>query len=712
MRQPSLPGLVLLSVSLSAAAVFPQEEKPRPGRSLLEKLGDFDDFEDLELDDLLNVTVSIAAGRTQTLEEAPSIVSVVTDEEIRRMGARTLEEVLETVPGVEVLKDNVGRGRIVIRGVPGGLTSGSSENVLVLFNGHRLNEDISGGATIVNRDFPVDNIKKIEIIRGPGSALFGANAFLGVINIVTYSSDTFRGLEVAAGGGSFDTRQASVLFGKTAGEVGLSGFVQWSDTNGAGLLVPADVQTFADQALAPFGIPPASRAPGPVVDDRRTFDANASLAYKGLTLGARLKHEDAGGFIGPSDVLGPGNRAENRQLGLDAAYHRPLGEKTDLRGRLAFTQSGEGQFVEALPPGAVVAVLGGFVQFPGGATVDARANSRRFGGEITLERQVFRGNTTTLGVGLERESTFDVRTQGNFDARTGAPLAVFQPLPPFIPPSERRIFSVFAQDTWNPARRVGITAGVRWDDYSDFGSTVNPRAAVVLRLPRDLNLKFLYGRAFRAPTFLELFFDFLGIVGNPSLQPATINTFEVALGYRRRGLRVSANVYANYLRDLIVTDRPFDPTQRNNFVNSPGVDARGVELELVRTVGRRHALRLGYAYQDAKDRSTGGALADIPKHLGSIGGTLGVGRYLSVTPTLLVRGSRARSVGDPRPPVDGYALLNLNVRAHELFKRLELSAGVNNAFDEEYFDPSPSNGVPGDYPRPGRRVFVKAAWKF
>ena len=714
MTRPTLLGVVLLGASLTAAPLFAQEAKPRPEKTLLEKLGDFDDFEDLELDDLLNVTISIAAGRTQTLEEAPSIVSVVTDEEIRRMGARTLEAVLETVPGVEVLADNLGRGRIVIRGVPGGLTSGSSENVLVLFNGHRVNEDISGGATIVNLDFPVENIKKVEIIRGPGSALFGANAFLGVINIVTYNADTFRGVEVAAGGGTFETRQASVLFGKTAGEVGLSGFAQWSDTDGARRVVPVDLQTFADQAVAPFGIPPASRAPGPTADQRRSFDANASLAYKGLTVGARLKDEDAGAFIGPSDVLGRGNRLENRQLGLHANYHRTLGEKTDLGGRLTFTQSTESQFLEARPPGSVLLVLGTILPFPDGAIVDASASSRRFGGEITLAQQVLRANTVTLGLGLEKESTFDLRTRANLDPRTGAPVIPFQllSLPPFIPDSERRIFSAFAQDTWNPARRVGITAGVRWDDYSDFGTKVSPRAAVVLHLPRDLNLKILYGRAFRAPTFLELSFDFLGIVGNPSLRPATINTFEVALGYRRRGLRVSANVYANYLRDFIITDRPFDPSVPIHFINSPGVDARGAELELVRSVGRRHALHLGYAYQDAKDRSTGGALADIPKHLGSIGATLGVGRYLSLTPTLLVRGSRARVVGDPRPPVDGYALLNLNVRAHELFKGLELSAGVNNAFDQDYFDPSPSNGVPGDYPRPGRSVLVKAAWKF
>lgn len=716
MRRRILSAAVLLGTSLAAAAVFAHEEdeKPRPGKTLLERLGDFDDFEDLELGDLLNVTISIAAGRTQTLEEAPGIVSVVTDEEIARMGARTLEDVLETVPGVEVLSDNLGRGRIVIRGVPGGLTSGSSENVLVLFNGHRLNEDISGGATIVNLDFPIDNIKKVEIIRGPGSALFGANAFLGVINIVTYDADTFRGTRVAARAGSFDTRQASVLFGRTTGEVGLSGFLQWSDTDGARRSVPADAQTFTDQAVAPFGIPPASRAPGPTADDRRSIDANASAAYKGLTVGARFKDEDGGGYIGAADVLGRGDRLENSQLGLHADYHRALGEKTDLGGRLTFTRSRESQFLEARPPGTVLAVLGNFIPFPDGVVADISASSRRFGGEVTLARQLLRANTLTVGLGLEKESTFDVRSRANLDPVTGVPVIPFQllSLRSFIPDSERRIFSAFAQDTWNPAPRVGLTAGLRWDDYSDFGSKVSPRAGLVLRLPRDLNLKLLYGRAFRAPTFLEMGFDFLGIVGNPGLRPATIDTLEAALGYRRRGLRVSANVYANYLRDFIITDRPFDPAVPIHFINSRGVDARGAELELVKSLGRRHAFRLGYAYQDADDRSTGGPLADIPRHLGSIGGTLAVGRRLSLTPTLLVRSSRPRTVGDPRPPVDGYALLNLNLRVRELRRGLELSAVVNNAFDRDYFDPSPSNGVPGDYPRPGRSVLVKAAWKF
>jgi iron complex outermembrane receptor protein len=711
---PSLQVSVLAAALVAPALALGQEPSPAPAKtSLLEKLPEFHDFEDLELDELLNVTISIAAGRTQSLEEAPGIVSVVTDEDIHRMGARTLEEVLETVPGIEVLTDSTGHGRVTMRAVIAGFTSGSSENVLVLFNGHRLNEDVNGGATFVNLDIPVDNIKKVEIIRGPGSALYGANAFLGVINIVTYTADTFKGLEVSAGGGSFDTRQASVLFGKTTGEVSLSGFAQWSDTDGPRLLVPADPQTFVDLALRPFGIPPASLAPGRTQDDRRTFDANASLVYRGLTLSGRFKDEDAGGYIGFVENLGTRSRNKNQQLGLYADYHRPLGARSNLRGSFTFTQSTEDLFIEAFPPGVFLPFpVIGFVRFPDGIIDDLGLGSRRVGGEASVDTTVFRGNTATFGAGWDRESTYDLSNRGNFDPLTRLPAPSLQLLPTVIPDTSRRVFSLFAQDTWSPTPKVGVTAGVRWDDYNDFGSTLNPRAAVVLRLPRDLNLKLLYGRAFRAPTFLEQFFSFPGFIGNPDLKPATINTFEVALAFRRPRLRASVNAYANYLRDFIIPERPFDPTQSQRFINLPGINARGVELEVVRSFGPRHALRLGYAYQHPEDKVTKQRLADIPSHLASLQGTLGVGRYLSLTPTLLVRGSRPRAPVDRRPELDGYALLNLGVRLRDFYKGLSVSGEVQNAFDKEYFDPSPFNGVPGDYPRPGRSVFVKAAWKF
>ena len=116
-------------------------------------LGDFSDLSELSLTDLLDVTVSIAAaGRIQSLEEAPGILSVITAEDIRRMGAHNLEDVLETVPGFEVLIDEIGRRKFAVRGV---VTQGTSENVLLLLNGVRLNDQLWGGATGIHFNFPV-----------------------------------------------------------------------------------------------------------------------------------------------------------------------------------------------------------------------------------------------------------------------------------------------------------------------------------------------------------------------------------------------------------------------------------------------------------------------------------------------------------------------------------------------------------------------------
>ena len=115
---------------------------------------DFQDFAELNLEDLLNETVSIAIGRAQTLDQAPSVITVITSEQIHQIGARSLEEVLEIVPGFEVLIDEVGRDRVAVRGIA---TTGNSENVLILYNGWRLGETV----TDLNQEIPVDNIERV-----------------------------------------------------------------------------------------------------------------------------------------------------------------------------------------------------------------------------------------------------------------------------------------------------------------------------------------------------------------------------------------------------------------------------------------------------------------------------------------------------------------------------------------------------------------------
>jgi outer membrane receptor protein involved in Fe transport len=105
-------------------------------------------------------------------------------------------------------------------------------------------------------------------------------------------------------------------------------------------------------------------------------------------------------------------------------------------------------------------------------------------------------------------------------------------------------------------------------------------------------------------------------------------------------------------------------------------------------------------------------MPDLPAQVLNAGATVGIGRYVSLSPTVLARGSRPRVIQDPRPPVPPYGVLNLNARIKNLFETFEISATVDNVFDRQYVDPSPFLTLPGDYPKPGRSIFVKANYKF
>ncbi|HHT9112376.1 MAG: TonB-dependent receptor plug domain-containing protein [Planctomycetes bacterium] len=171
--------------------------------------------------------VTIATRHETQISKAPSIVTVITDEEIKNLGYRTFVEILRTVPGFEILKTGaLGDTIPAVRGFA------SDNKVRVMLNGHLVNNPLRGGAFVNFDDFPVEGIKRIEIIRGPGSAMYGENAFLGVINIITKDAKDIDGVKVSSGYGSFDTYDENIIFGETHGDVGISGMVHYRQTNG------------------------------------------------------------------------------------------------------------------------------------------------------------------------------------------------------------------------------------------------------------------------------------------------------------------------------------------------------------------------------------------------------------------------------------------------------------------------------------------------
>jgi iron complex outermembrane receptor protein len=690
----------------------PEAETHSGDASILEKIGTFQDIEDIDLSTLLKVTAGEGGARTP--DDEPGVWTLVTEEDIRRSGARTVAEVLETVAGFEVLYDRLGRGRIVVRGIPAGLAGGGSENVLVLLNGLRLNENLTGGATAVNLDIPVDNVKRIEITRGPGPVVHGPGAFLGVINIVTESVDTFRRDELTMGGGSFGTFQYNFRYGTTFKDVSLAGFMQFARTGGTGLEIPEDLQTATDRQLAPLGIPAASLAPGEVEDDGRAVDANITVAWRELTLNTRIKKEEIGAFVGLLDTLGRQNRLSNQQVTADLEWRRGVGYG-EARVKAGFSQSRIASFLDAFPPGfTIVAGTTQFV-FPNGVLFHQRLNTRRFGAEAALDRSFGAQHTVTGGVAVERESTYDLDARSNLDFFRQEPRD-FGPIPAIVPEADRTILSAYLQDAWNPSRKLGVTGGVRVDHYSDFDTAVTPRLATVWRVHPSLNLKASYGRAVRTPSFVERFYSTPLVLAAPGLDSSRIDAFDVAVLFRRKDFRLSATAYQTAARDVVVDPGrfplPVGGVSIPSYAQIEGIDARGLEVEAARSFAGNRSVSLVYTLQSAEDTTSGERLPGIPRHLARLSANAAVGRYFVVSPALMLRGERPRVLADTRAPVEGYALFDLTVRALNFHPRLEFAGVVHDLFDARYFDPSPAGALPGDYPRPGRSVFVKLKYRF
>jgi outer membrane receptor protein involved in Fe transport len=699
---------VVLSLLLAApSGIFAAEGKVASARELL-RMGFFQDFEELDIQELLGraeILLGVAGGRPAIPERAPGVVSVLNDEEMRLRGVRTLQQALEMIPGVDVTTDGLGRPRVVFRGAFSGASGGGSEDVLILVNGQRMDDPFLGGATLLNPSLPVANVKRIEVLRGAASGLYGPGAVAGVIDVVTYAPEDFSGTEASVEAGSFGSQRYGLRLGSRAGEFNTFGFLQFEDVNGAHMTVPADSQTERGP----------SKAPGPSQDGLQSIETNYRIDWHHVTLNLRVGNARSDGHVGLSDALGD-NDLSYRQIATDLSYQRKTDRSGIFRTTLSFAQNRYREFLQPLPPGFTLPIHSApsQVRFDQGVLVEQNAKSYRFGVLETWERDLGR-HGLFAGLGLSRESARDVEVFSNYNFATGERVPdadLKSPLPDAGGDDGRTLFGVFVQDTWKPSLRTEITGALRFDRVGDL-SSVSPRLGAVFTLPNDVSFKLAYGRAFRPPTLAERALSVPLILARADLDPVRNDTLEAAVAVKRGELHVTASGYLSYLRDVIEPVGAFDPTRSRALQNGPGANLRGLELELRRGFGKANSVYASVAVQDAELRHTGLDAPFVPKALGSLGGTVFLqGGRFSVTPMWSFRTSREREAGDPRPALAGHGLLGLTLRAPNVYRSLSLTLSGRNLLDHDFFEPAVLGGVPGDYPRPGRSLLMQATYLF
>ena len=644
------PSLLLVGLCLTSAA-WAAEPPDLSGLSVEELAG-------LEM-------VYAASRRSQSLREAPAFVTVVTANEIRRYGHRTLADVLRQVPGFYITNDH-NYSYVGVRGFsrPGDYNT----RLLLLVDGLRVNGNIYDEA-FVEQAFLLDAalIERVEIVRGPGAAVYGNNAFFGVINVITRRGRNLEGGEIALESGSHESGGGRATYGRhLASGVDVIASFSGGRTSGPDLYFPE------------LDAPETNGGRAVGVNGERAESAFFALSFRGFTLRAhgadRRKTVPTGAF---GTVLGDSrNWTNDRNTLLAAEYEGAAGGWT-YSGRATHGRSDyRGSYIY---PGDDLFRDGSSGLWWG---LDAQASSPQTG------RHRFTFGAETQDDARQNQWWESVVTgERTLDSRQSSWRA-----------------GAFVEDEVRLSPSVRANVGLRYDRHPT-ADRLSPRAAVIWMPAGSTTAKVLYGSAFRTANEYERHY-YLTQTVEP--RPETIRTFEVVGEQVLPGrLQLTASVFDNRIRDLISLTS--DDEGKPSFTNTESLHSRGIDLALEGRRGKDLRLRAAYGYQVTKDSATGTEISNSPRHLVKLDSALPLGSRVSggvslqyLSPRLTLRGGRTRST----------TLVDLSLTAPGIWRRLDLTLGLRNILDAKWADPGSEEHVQGLIPQDGRTISLRAVWSF
>jgi iron complex outermembrane receptor protein len=654
--------------------------------------------------------VSIATGSSQPIARAPAVATVITAAQIKEIGATDLDQILEIVPGLHVAKFFQGYQPIyIIRGI----YSDTNPQVLMLINGISITNLYLGNRSQVWGGMPVNDISRIEVIRGPGSALYGADAYAGVINIITKDTTEINGTELGARVGSYNSKSAWLLHGGTYGGVDTAFSLEYGTTAGQHQTIEADAQTGLDTIFggAPYFAPPVSLAPGPVNLGRKYLDGRFSTNWRNwqMHLGYQHRYNVETG-AGVAQALDPVGRNKSSRLNADISYSIKSLENWDTSFQLSYFDTSTQSDLVLFPPGAFLGT------YPDGVLGNPDIYERRTQFAISTFYTGWQKHRLRLGTGINYGDLYKVRETKNYAiAPGGIPVPLggvidVSNTAAFIRPTNRTNTYIFAQDEWSFANDWAVTGGLRYDKYSDFGETVNPRLALVWQAAYNLTSKLLFGQAFRAPSFAELYnINNPVALGNPNLKPETIDTVELAFDYQPIDkIRTSFNVFHYRMRDIIRFLPDPAPATTITAQNTGNQKGYGLEWELNWSLSNSLKYYINYALQHSEDLTSHTDAGNAPHHEIYSNVKWEFENNWSLIPQVTYVGERQRVIGDPRPPLKSYTVADITLRRTRIKDNFEFAASIRNIFDSDAREPTPSPGmIPNDLPLAGRNLYVE-----
>ena len=659
------------------------------------------DFSEMSLEDLLNVEVTVASKSEETVADAPSSVTVFTRQEILNMGVTSIEELMNYVPGFQMGRteeDGILTYTVSARGRRFGNTSA---DILFLINGQRLNDAWTGGALMANSLITVGNVKQIEVIRGPGSALYGSNAFLGVVNIVTLTDSN----QMQVSMGTFDHREGYINAFKEMGKWKVSGFVRSQSDNG-------DVYDRSE-----FGWPADTS------DGRSGLDMYTTIQSDRLSLNLRFSERTQDDFPLYGQFGNNYNEALVRDSSVNLSYQVVEKENFSLKLFGSYGENQRDDKVVILPPGVgqALGIMTSGDSFLSGELVNQRqtsfsadssfnlGNNSIAAGitwrEATMSKASFQSNVNLFDFfALPAASQWPVEEYG-FIQETG-----------FLgQPDSRDVLGLYIQDKIKFNEHITATVGLRYDDYSDFGSTTNPRGGLVFKaFEGKSTFKVLYGQAFRAPSFKQQSEKTIILQGNPDLQPETVKTIEGVWIQKFGNVQFGVTYFKSEIEDgvtLLLSNVP-DPAggtfQLFVPTNELAFDLSGIEFEILASV-KGFTFKGNYTAMSDTEPS--------PRKLGENLWSM-VANYSYGKLNFNISGYYHDEVESPTPNENGslnvlsdFTLFNGKIR-YAFTENFDIFINARNMGDEDYRTVDSSAPFPNGIPNRGGAYHLGANLKF
>ena len=630
------------------------------------------DYADFSLEELADMDTALgAAVIDERTMDSPSAMTVITAEEIEAHGWRTLADALASVRGFYVTYDRT-YSYLGVRGFgrPGDLNT----RVLILCDGQPAN-DIIYGTGAIDRNLHVDMqmVKRIQVMHGPGAAVYGDGAFFAVVNIVTFDGDDPAGARVASEYGSHGQFDGFAGMGMT---IGAHGSLQVS---GNGFRREGD-----DIHWPEFDDPSTNNGVFVDGDGERAGHLYGKYRNGGLQATGAWARRDKDIPTGEYGMTfnDRGATVSDERLALGLSGVRVLSDKSTLRARISYDEYYfHGDYVyDDAEPGA-----------PSERYIQRDfTRSRWWSGDTQWAGVLGRSHRYLVGAGFRAATT---ALQQSF---------IVDPYESYLDTdSAVSNIGLYAQDLWHLGNSSELYFGLRYDKYHSFGGNLSARGAFVARPDQETSLKLIYGGAFRAPNVYELYYgEGISMRANPDLQPEQGRSWEfVAERALARGVSAHVALFRNVIDQLI--DQYVDESDSLLvFRNSGGADMQGLDLELdARLLNGVHG-RLSASFQNATDDATGAALTNCPARLVKV--HLEAARFEAP-----VSGGIEILHTSRRPTLDGgfasaYFVTNLDLTWKVPAAGLKLDLAIDNLFDRRFADPGAAHQVQDTLARDGR----------